>query len=93
MEASRFPPLERYLVGTLDEVERVRLKLLNPLGVGARLAARYLEAARERVELLREDFATLERIEGQLDLFKEDLGREDRSRTGSDSWSPGRGGW
>ena len=51
-----------------------------PLGVGGRLAASYLEAARERVELLREDFATLERIEGQLDLFKEDLGREFRFR-------------
>ena len=80
LEDSRFPPLERYLVGTLDEVERVRLKLLNPLGVGARLAAGYLEAARERVELLREDFAALERIEGQLTLFKEDLGREFRFR-------------
>ncbi len=80
LEASRFPPLERYLVSTLDEGERVRLKLLNPLGVGARLAASYLEAARERVELLREDFATLERIEGELDLFKEDLGREFRFR-------------
>jgi small GTP-binding protein len=80
LEASRFPPLERYLVGTLDEVERVRLKLLNPLGVGARLADAYLAAARQRVELLREDFATLEHIEGQLTLFKEDLGREFRFR-------------
>ncbi|MFQ5350233.1 MAG: dynamin family protein [Thermoanaerobaculia bacterium] len=80
LEASRFPALERYLAGTLDEVERVRLKLLNPLGVGARLADSYLEAARERVELLREDLATLERIEGQLEVFKEDLGREFRFR-------------
>ena len=80
LEDSRFPPLERYLVGTLDEVERVRLKLLNPLGVGSRLAATYLDAARERVGLLAEDFATLERIEGQLGLFKEDLGREFRFR-------------
>jgi len=80
LEESRFPPLERYLVGTLDEIERVRLKLLNPLGVGARLAAAYLEAAAERLELLRDDFAALERIENQLDLFKEDLGREFRFR-------------
>ncbi len=80
LEKSRFAPLERYLVGTLDEAERVRLKLRNPLGVGARLAASYLEAARERVDLLAEDFAALERIEGQLALFKEDLGRDFRFR-------------
>ncbi len=79
-EASRFSPLERYLVRTLDASERVRLKLLNPLGVGARLAASYLDAARERIGLLRDDLATLERIEGQLDVFKEDLGREFRFR-------------
>ena len=80
LEASRFSPLERYLLRTLDAGERVRLKLLNPLGVGSRLAGRYLEAARERVELLRDDFTTLERIAGQLELFKEDLGREFRFR-------------
>ncbi len=79
-ENSRFSPLERYLVRTLDEGERVRLKLLNPLGVGSRLAERYLEAARERVELLRDDFAALERIEGQLEVFQEDLAREFRFR-------------
>jgi small GTP-binding protein len=80
LEASRFSPLERYLVRTLDEGERVRLKLLNPLGVGSRLAGRYRQAARERVELLRDDFAALEQIEGQLEIFQEDLGREFRFR-------------
>jgi small GTP-binding protein len=80
LEASRFSALEGYLIRTQDEGERLRLKLLNPLGVGARLAASYLAATRERSELLRDDFATLERIEGQLDLFKEDLGREFRFR-------------
>jgi small GTP-binding protein len=32
-ESSRFGPLEDYLFRTLDEKERVRLKLLSPLGV------------------------------------------------------------
>src|SRR5206468_2527439 len=35
--ASRFEPLERYIRETLDSPGRVRLKLLNPLGVGAAL--------------------------------------------------------
>ena len=80
LEESRFPPLEQYLVGTLDDAERVRLKLRNPLGVGARLAGDYLAAARERLDLLRADVTTLERIEGQLEVFQEDLGREFRFR-------------
>src|SRR6202035_3186847 len=42
---SRFGELESAIVATLDEGERVRLKLLNPLGVGAQLADRYLQGA------------------------------------------------
>ena len=37
LAASRFEALESYVSATLDEEERVRLKLLNPLGVGLRL--------------------------------------------------------
>src|SRR4029079_4417855 len=40
---SRFEALERYIVDTLDEKERVRLKLMNPLGVAEHLSKRYLE--------------------------------------------------
>ncbi len=58
----------------------MRLKLLNPLGVAERLAETYLAAARDRVGLLADDFAALEQIEGQLAVFKEDLGREFRFR-------------
>ena len=36
---SRFEPLERYILDTLDETERLRLKLLSPLGVAAKLHA------------------------------------------------------
>lgn len=77
---SRFGALERYLVDTLDEGERVRLKLASPLGVGERLAKRYLGVADGRRELLREDFATLEDIERQLAVYREDLSREFRFR-------------
>jgi small GTP-binding protein len=80
LAASRFPALERAVVETLDETERVRLKLLNPLGVGAHLAGRYLEVIDGRLELLKDDVTALDDIERQLDLYKEDLGREFRFR-------------
>jgi len=80
MARSRFPALEEYVVETLDETERVRLKLLNPLGVGLSLNRRYTEAVEGRIELLKGDFTALDDIERQLDLYQEDLTREFRFR-------------
>jgi small GTP-binding protein len=70
---SRFDTMERYILETLDEEQRVRLKLLSPLGVAQRLADKYLELAESRLAMLHDDFATLENIERQLDLFRDDL--------------------
>ncbi len=75
-----FLELEEYLVDTLDETERVRLKLANPLGVGNRLALTYIEATEARLELLRDDFTALDDIERQLGLYAEDMEREFRFR-------------
>ncbi len=80
MVRSRFRALEEYVVETLDETERVRLKLLNPLGVGLSLNRRYSEAVEGRIELLQGDFTALDDIERQLDLYQEDLTREFRFR-------------
>ncbi len=77
---SRFEALEQYIVGTLDEQERVRLKLLNPLGVGEHLAGKYLEVCEGRLGLLKEDFTAIEDIERQMALYKEDMQREFRFR-------------
>lgn len=77
---SRIARLERYLVETLDETERLRLKLGNPLGVGRRLAATYLEGLERREAVLAEDFSALDDLEGQLALYREDLRREFRFR-------------
>lgn len=77
---SRFPELESYVVSTLDAKERVRLKLLNPLGVAEHLSGKYLGITEGRLELLKEDFATLEDVERQLALYKEDMQREFRFR-------------
>lgn len=77
-EQSRFDTMERYILETLDEEERVRLKLLSPLGVAQRLADKYLQVVEGRLATLQEDFATLDNIDRQLELFREDLSNDFR---------------
>ena len=77
---SGFDELEEYLVDTLDESDRVKLKLSNPLGVGSRLTETYIDGTEARLDLLREDFAALDDTERQLELYAEDMGREFRFR-------------
>jgi GTP-binding protein EngB required for normal cell division len=75
-EQSGFDAVEEYLLKTLDQEERIRLKLLNPLNVGLRLAARYKEAAFERLKLLSQDIESLQSIDAQLALFHKDMLRD-----------------
>jgi small GTP-binding protein len=70
--ASGFEALERYIHETLDEAGRLRLKLLNPLGVGGHLAERYLASTRERLALLRDDLGLLDDVERQLGVYERD---------------------
>jgi small GTP-binding protein len=74
--ASGFEALERYITSTLDAPGRVHLKLLNPLGVGAAITERHGGIVRERLGLLKDDFATLEEVERQLDVYQQDLLRD-----------------
>jgi len=74
--ASRFEPLEIYILRTLDEQERLRLKLANPLGVAARLTERYLAGAEARKTLLRDDIATVRTIAAQLTAYESDMRRD-----------------
>jgi len=78
--ASRFEAVEVYILKTLDQKSRVQLKLQNPLGVGERLAASYLELARHRLALLAGDLKAIENIESQLDLYRADMQRDFRYR-------------
>ena len=75
-EQSGFDAVEEYLLRTLDQEERIRLKLLNPLNVGLRLSARYKEAAFERLKLLSQDLEALQSIDAQLALFHQDMLRD-----------------
>jgi len=78
--ASGFEALERYIRTTLDAAARMRLKLLNPLGVGAALIERYAVATKERLSALQSDFVLLEDVDGQLGLFEADMAREFEGR-------------
>ena len=75
-QASGFEALERFVHDTLDEDGRIRLKLLNPLGVGSHLVSVYMALARERLAVLKKDFTMLEDVERQLRLYQEDMSRE-----------------
>jgi small GTP-binding protein len=73
---SGFGPVEDYLLKTLDQEERVRLKLLNPLNVGLRLASKYKDATFERLKLLARDVEALENIDQQLALYHQEMLRD-----------------
>jgi len=70
---SRFEPLEKYIQETLDEQSRLKLKLLNPLGVGKRLALQYSEYYQSRLKLLDDDLSLIQDIEDQLQIFQSDM--------------------
>jgi small GTP-binding protein len=75
-EASGFAAVESFLLETLDEEERVRLKLLNPLNVSLRVAGAYRETAWERLRLLAEDVQTIAAIDTQLAAFHQEMLRD-----------------
>ncbi|MEJ2210622.1 MAG: dynamin family protein [Anaerolineae bacterium] len=79
-QASRFEEVETYILKTLDEKSRIRLKLRNPLGVGERLVAEYRQVARGRLDLLAEDVEAIENIETQLEIYRHDMQRDFRYR-------------
>ena len=54
----------------------MQLKLLNPLGVGASLVERHAGFVKDRLALLKDDFATLDDVERQLEVYQQDLTRD-----------------
>jgi len=74
--ASNFEALESYIRTALDAPGRIHLKLLNPLGVGSALTERHAAIIRERLALLKDDYATLEEVESQLTTYQQDLTRD-----------------
>ncbi len=73
---SRLEALENYIYDTLDQGGRLKLKLINPLGVGKYLTKRHLKASRQRLTLLKADFDMLEDVERQLAVYQNDMNRD-----------------
>jgi len=72
-EESRFEHLETYILNTLDQEARLKLKLLNPLGVGKRLSSQYTEFFEDRLKLLKDDLLLIKDVEDQLVVFQKDM--------------------
>lgn len=70
------PELESYIEASLYGGERLRIKLLSPLGVAENLARKYREGMGEQLELLADDRRTLEEIDRQRTQYERDLRRE-----------------
>lgn len=80
--ASRFEALERYVHDRLDERERLKLKLANPIGIGATLASRYLDVVDGRLTMLQEDVRLLGDVDQQHAVFRADMDRQFALRMG-----------
>lgn len=70
------PELEAHIRQILEEGERFRLKLLNPLGVASRVLKGLDAELGNRQELLAGDRRTLEAIDRQREQFDRDIRRE-----------------
>ncbi len=77
---SGLPDLEAYIIDVLDEKERLKLKLENPIGVGQHLAAKYLRVVKERLDVLKDDIDVMDGITRQLDIYRNDMVSEFRYR-------------
>jgi len=75
LEASRFPALERYILDTLDDEERFRLKLENPIGVGLRLLEQHATGVSRRLDLLADDGRAVEDIRTHLEGYRREMAR------------------
>lgn len=79
---SGFEPLEAFIHDTLDDDGRFRLKLLNPLGVGLRLARKQLQSIELDLDSLQADQQLLNDIQQQMVYYDEDMQRNFQARMG-----------
>ena len=74
-----FAALERYLLETLRDTERVRLKLLSPLGVLRHVLDNNLASVESRRAVLHEDGRVLRAVRDQLEAYTTEM-RTDSER-------------
>ena len=76
---NEYPALERYVLQTLRETERVRLKLLTPLGVLNHLLETNIGSLDRRLTVVHEDARVLRSIREQLEAYSKEM-RTDSER-------------
>ncbi len=64
--------IEKFIHNTLDQKERIRIKLNNPLHILENLTSKYDEINQANINLIQEDNSLLDDIHGQISLFRED---------------------
>lgn len=77
---SRIETLENYIITTLDEKERIRLKLRNPIGVATHLINKYMQVINSRMQLLEDDFIVMADVERDITTYREDMRQQFRYR-------------
>jgi small GTP-binding protein len=75
-QASGMAAVDRFVSQTLDDGERLTLKLRNPLGVADRVCSTLRSDLAARVALLQDDRQAVEQIERQLEAYGADMGRD-----------------
>jgi small GTP-binding protein len=75
-ERSRFGLLEDYIQDTLDQKSRLKLKLLNPLGVSEHIVEKISTAAQAQRKILDKDLDLLDHVEQQQIFYKKDKTKE-----------------
>ena len=70
---NEYPALERYVLKTLRETERVRLKLLTPLGVLRNVLKRNVAGLDGRLQVVHEDGRVLRSIRDQLEAYSREM--------------------
>lgn len=73
LQKSSFDELERYIYDSLNEEERVRLKLLNPIHTVQPICQTVKKELQKKLEVISEDRQRLQQIEKQLNYTQEDL--------------------
>eukprot|EP00953_Heterococcus_sp_UTEX-ZZ885_P040362 20637-Heterococcus_DN1.PRE.3 len=67
---------DTHMVQVLSREERVRSKLLSPIGVAEQVAQRSLEVAQQRLQVLESDVKTLALVDEQMAAFMTDMERD-----------------
>jgi small GTP-binding protein len=73
-------PLEEYLTRTLDQTERLRIKLGSPVGVALSVLDRVAGSAKERLAVVEADEAALREIDSLLVAHLQEQSRDFRLR-------------